>query len=155
SLPLRYATPARGFLPRGLSDACPRSALHRQVTGRYLITLNDCRPSDPSTRKRGGSTRRRLLLRDPPVERRSFVPYSIRQSAAWVDEVPTNSGSGIAAADRIRLEVSLKHKPNRRPGRHSYEIPRTHASRRVPNDREERYGIAYCVDGRKKFGIIG
>lgn len=33
--------PARGFLPRGLSDACPRSARHRQVTGRHLITLND------------------------------------------------------------------------------------------------------------------
>ena len=33
--------PARGFLPRGLSDACPRSAPHRQVTGRHLITLND------------------------------------------------------------------------------------------------------------------
>src|SRR5437016_6326463 len=33
--------PARGFLPRGLSDAYPRSAPHRQVTGRHLITLND------------------------------------------------------------------------------------------------------------------
>jgi hypothetical protein len=36
--------PARGFLPRGLSDACPRSALHCQLTGRHLITLNDSRP---------------------------------------------------------------------------------------------------------------
>ena len=34
-------TPARGFLPRGLSDACPRSAPHCQVTGRHLITLNE------------------------------------------------------------------------------------------------------------------
>jgi hypothetical protein len=33
--------PARGFLPRGLSDACPPSAPHCQVTGRHLITLND------------------------------------------------------------------------------------------------------------------
>ena len=41
SAPLRCATPARGFLPRGLSDACPRSAPHRQATGRHLITLND------------------------------------------------------------------------------------------------------------------
>src|SRR6516225_810748 len=32
--------PARGFLPRGLSDACPPSAPHCQVTGRRLITLN-------------------------------------------------------------------------------------------------------------------
>src|SRR6516164_4329826 len=31
--------PARGFLPRGLSDACPPSAPHCQVTGRRLITL--------------------------------------------------------------------------------------------------------------------
>jgi hypothetical protein len=34
--------PARGFLPRGLSDACPWSLPHCQVTGRHLITLNDC-----------------------------------------------------------------------------------------------------------------
>src|SRR5215831_14410227 len=33
--------PARGFLPRGLSDACPSSVPHYQVTGRHLITLND------------------------------------------------------------------------------------------------------------------
>ena len=33
--------PARGFLHRGLSDACPPSAPHCQVTGRRLITLND------------------------------------------------------------------------------------------------------------------
>jgi hypothetical protein len=43
--------PARGFLPRGLSDACPRSLPHCQVTGRHLITLNDCgfwgRPAVP------------------------------------------------------------------------------------------------------------
>ena len=45
SAPLRCATPARGFLPRGLSDACPRSAPHRQATGKHLITLNDCGPS--------------------------------------------------------------------------------------------------------------
>src|SRR5215471_9017843 len=32
--------PARGFLPRGLSDACPPSAPHCQVTCRRLITLN-------------------------------------------------------------------------------------------------------------------
>ena len=37
--------PARGFLPRGLSDACPSSVPHYQVTGRHLITLNDCCPS--------------------------------------------------------------------------------------------------------------
>ena len=33
--------PARGFLPPGLSDACPRSAQHCRVTGRHLITLNE------------------------------------------------------------------------------------------------------------------
>ena len=33
--------PARGFLPQGLSDACPPSAPHCQVTGRHLITLNE------------------------------------------------------------------------------------------------------------------
>jgi hypothetical protein len=39
--------PARGFLLRGLSDACPRSAPHCQVTGRHLITLNESgRPAD-------------------------------------------------------------------------------------------------------------
>ena len=32
--------PARGFLLRGLSDACPQSAPHCQMTGRHLITLN-------------------------------------------------------------------------------------------------------------------
>src|SRR5690242_15027427 len=48
--------PARGFLPRGLSDACPRSAPHCQVTGRHLITLNDSRPPLPSPRIGGGST---------------------------------------------------------------------------------------------------
>jgi hypothetical protein len=37
--------PARGFLPRGLSDARPPRATHRQVTGRRLITLNDSGPS--------------------------------------------------------------------------------------------------------------
>src|SRR5438477_5557075 len=48
SAPLRCATPARGFLPRGLSDACPRSAPHRQATGRHLITLNGTgHSSDP------------------------------------------------------------------------------------------------------------
>src|SRR6516162_6732553 len=31
---------ARGFLPRGLSDARPPRATHCQVTGRRLITLN-------------------------------------------------------------------------------------------------------------------
>jgi hypothetical protein len=36
--------PARGFLPRGLSDACPPSAPHCQVTGRRLITLNESGP---------------------------------------------------------------------------------------------------------------
>ena len=45
--------PARGFLPRGLSDACPRSAPHRQVTGRHLITLNDSgHPVDRSLGRR-------------------------------------------------------------------------------------------------------
>src|SRR6516165_8420378 len=33
--------PARGFLPRGLSDARPPRATHCQVTGGRLITLND------------------------------------------------------------------------------------------------------------------
>jgi hypothetical protein len=37
--------PARGFLPRGLSDARPPRATHCQVTGRRLITLNDSRLS--------------------------------------------------------------------------------------------------------------
>jgi hypothetical protein len=37
--------PARGFLPRGLSDACPPGVPHCQVTHRHLITLNDCGPS--------------------------------------------------------------------------------------------------------------
>ena len=39
--------PARGFLPRGLSDARPPRATHCQVTGRRLIALNDSRPSRP------------------------------------------------------------------------------------------------------------
>ena len=43
--------PARGFLPRGLSDACPRSAPHRQVTGRHLITLNDIGQSTQGDRR--------------------------------------------------------------------------------------------------------
>src|SRR4029077_19501310 len=47
--------PARGFLPRGLSDACPRSAPHRQVTGRHLITLNDSRPFGVYTGTEGSS----------------------------------------------------------------------------------------------------
>jgi hypothetical protein len=37
--------PARGFLLRGLSDACPRSAPQCQVMGRHLITLNEPRHS--------------------------------------------------------------------------------------------------------------
>ena len=37
--------PARGFLPRGLSDARPRRATRCQVTGRRLITLNEPSPS--------------------------------------------------------------------------------------------------------------
>ena len=41
--------PARGFLPRGLSDACPPSAPHCQVTGRHLITLNEICHSRPTT----------------------------------------------------------------------------------------------------------
>jgi hypothetical protein len=44
--------PARGFLPRGSSDACPRSALHCQVTGRHLITLNG---SGRSRRRNGAA----------------------------------------------------------------------------------------------------
>src|SRR6516164_232062 len=39
--------PARGFLPRGLSDARPPRATHCQATGRRLITLNVSRPSRP------------------------------------------------------------------------------------------------------------
>lgn len=45
--------PARGFLPRGLSDACPRSARHRQVTGRHLITLNGLTRSTDDRRMAG------------------------------------------------------------------------------------------------------
>ena len=64
--------PARGFLPRGLSDACPRSLPHCQVTGRHLITLNDCgfwgRPAVPcqtlrkNTATSGSSARVREAL---------------------------------------------------------------------------------------------
>ena len=46
--------PARGFLPRGLSDACPPSAPHCQVTARRLITLNDSGPSYRRARPRRG-----------------------------------------------------------------------------------------------------
>jgi hypothetical protein len=67
SAPLRCATPARGFLPRGLSNACPRSAPHCQATGRHLITLNDCRPSRP-----GSGTRRC----DPKASSMSGQPSS-------------------------------------------------------------------------------
>jgi len=62
--------PARGFLPRGLSDACPRSAPHCLATGRHLITLNDSGPSRLSPPERRGSPRAAVLLsagHRPPV----------------------------------------------------------------------------------------
>jgi hypothetical protein len=43
--------PARGFLPRGLSNACPASAPHCQVTGRRLITLNNSSHSSSSEQR--------------------------------------------------------------------------------------------------------
>jgi hypothetical protein len=55
--------PARGFLPRGLSDACPRSAPHCQTTGRHLITLNENgHLFSRQDRARGGSSRDRISI---------------------------------------------------------------------------------------------
>src|SRR5215471_12280692 len=69
--------PARGFLPRGLSDACPPSAPHCQVSGRRLITLNERGHSrrflrEPSYCSANGRRKKRSRRTKPAAD----VPWS-------------------------------------------------------------------------------
>jgi len=66
--------PARGFLPRGLSDACPPSAPHCQVTGRRLITLNECGHSERTERS---DPRRHLPRISAPLKQSNSMAPAI------------------------------------------------------------------------------